>query len=301
MISFRHHVLTIVAVFLALAVGIVVGGGPLSDVGLSSAESEEPGGRDTGSDPRLEATQEALGYAGTLSRTLGRGATQDALADRPVALVRTPGAPDRRVGELETVVSDAGGSVTATYALTETLLSPGEKSLVDTLGSQLAAQVEADGVEEDASTYVRLGQLLGRSAAAGGDEAADSDGTATAILQGLVGGDLVRATDEEAGRAPLVLVVLGEDLDEEADPILSGLLEGLATSARGVVTAGSTTTGTDGVLARVREGGGEIGSTVDGVEHGAGQVTTVLALAAAYDDTTGHFGAAGSDGVPPLG
>ena len=39
MITLRHHLLTIVAVFLALAAGIVLGGGPLSDVGPTVATS----------------------------------------------------------------------------------------------------------------------------------------------------------------------------------------------------------------------------------------------------------------------
>ncbi len=45
MITLRHHLLTIVAVFLALAAGIVLGGGPLSDVGATVATAgsgEEP-------------------------------------------------------------------------------------------------------------------------------------------------------------------------------------------------------------------------------------------------------------------
>ena len=33
MISYRHHIVSLVAVFLALAVGIVLGGGPLTELG----------------------------------------------------------------------------------------------------------------------------------------------------------------------------------------------------------------------------------------------------------------------------
>ena len=33
MISYRHHIVSLVAVFLALAVGVALGGGPLSDLG----------------------------------------------------------------------------------------------------------------------------------------------------------------------------------------------------------------------------------------------------------------------------
>ena len=44
MITLRHHLLTIVAVFLALAAGIVLGGGPLSDVGPTAATSSGESG-----------------------------------------------------------------------------------------------------------------------------------------------------------------------------------------------------------------------------------------------------------------
>ncbi|WP_180933381.1 copper transporter [Nocardioides ungokensis] len=36
MISYRHHVVSLVAVFLALAVGVVLGGGPLSELGRAA-------------------------------------------------------------------------------------------------------------------------------------------------------------------------------------------------------------------------------------------------------------------------
>ena len=36
MISYRHHIVSLVAVFLALAVGIVLGGGPLTDLGRAA-------------------------------------------------------------------------------------------------------------------------------------------------------------------------------------------------------------------------------------------------------------------------
>ena len=39
MISFRQHVVTLVAVFLALAIGVVLGGGPLSEVGRDALTS----------------------------------------------------------------------------------------------------------------------------------------------------------------------------------------------------------------------------------------------------------------------
>ena len=63
--------------------------------------------------------------------------------------------------------------------------------------------------------------------------------------------------------------------------MLSGLVNGLATNAAGVVVVGDTDSAEDGELAALRSVklAGPI-STVDGVETTLGQVTTVLALIA---------------------
>ena len=40
MISYRHHIASLVAVFLALAAGVVLGGGPLSDLGRDALRDQ---------------------------------------------------------------------------------------------------------------------------------------------------------------------------------------------------------------------------------------------------------------------
>ena len=63
-ISFRYHIVSLVSVFLALAVGVALGGGPLSDIGRAD------GAADGGASSRTAAlsdrldTSGAAGYAG---------------------------------------------------------------------------------------------------------------------------------------------------------------------------------------------------------------------------------------------
>src|SRR5688572_33149223 len=80
-ITLRHHLLTIVAVFLALAAGIVLGGGPLSDVGptvaTSSGEQEAAPAEDRTRTDYTESVVSALGPATVGGR----------LEERSVALV----------------------------------------------------------------------------------------------------------------------------------------------------------------------------------------------------------------------
>jgi hypothetical protein len=160
--------------------------------------------------------------------------------------------------------------------------------------TQLGDEV-ADG---DAPTYERIGQLFGAAIATRQDKAAGAGQTATSIRQSLAGADLVTAPEQEPGRAPLVLVVLGDGVDND---ILAGLLTGLASRAQGVVVAGDTRSGANGDVAalRKRPEAAKV-ATIDGVELAVGQVTTVLALVRSLDERGGSFGASGSDGAVPL-
>ena len=62
-------------------------------------------------------------------------------------------------------LTEAGGTVTGSWAAEQALLDPNEKSLVDTLGSQLMTQLGNGVADEGASTYERLGQLVGTALA----------------------------------------------------------------------------------------------------------------------------------------
>ena len=107
MITLRHHLLTIVAVFLALAAGIVLGGGPLSDVGPTVATS----GQEQEAAPVEDRAQ--TDYTESVVSALGPATVAGRLAERSVALVTVPGADEQVVTALAEQVSAAGGTVGA--------------------------------------------------------------------------------------------------------------------------------------------------------------------------------------------
>lgn len=296
MISFRHHLLTIVAVFLALAVGVVLGGGPLAEVGARTPEAPSASDSPADSDP-------AASYGESFASAVTPSLISGKLADRQVALVTLPGVDEQVVSALSDQVAAAGGAVSARYALSEDMVDPGQKSLVDTLGSQLMTQQAKDGVATDASTYDRMGQLLGLAVATTTPEGEPVNGKARAIIDAVAGADLMTASSTPETKAPLVLLVVGGDADDDgSDAILAGLAAGLAQQAAGVVVAGRTADGGDGQLGRLRAGpaGAQV-ATVDGTDTAAGRATTILALARALGTKGGAFGASGSDGPVPLG
>lgn len=295
MITYRHHIASLVAVFLALAVGVVLGGGPLSELGRGEDSSSS-----SGADQRAAAAERAaaLGddFASKSAATLYGGR----LRGHPTAVLALPGVAEDDVEALSTQVAAAGGEIAGRYDLRAALLDPSERTLVDTLGSQLMTQLPAGTVDEGASTYVRMGQLLGVATATADDQPAPADGDATAVRKSLAAGELLQAADDGATRAPLVLVVLGDDADPD---VLAGLLEGLARTSSGVVVAGDSASGRPGgdlALLRSDPVGAEV-ATVDAVDTPVGQVTAVLALVRQLFGTGGSFGASGAEGAVPLG
>lgn len=303
MITYRHHIVSLVAVFLALGIGIALGGGPLSEIGRA-----EPG-------PTAKVSQSALddaraaGFGDDFAAATATALYKGGLTDHPVSILALPGADDEIVAELITQVEAAGGSVAGRYDVQPALVEPSEKSLVDTLGSQLLTQIGSGSVDAEASTYARMGQLLGLAIATTRETAQPAGDGAIAVRQSLAGAELMISPEEDAATAPLVLVVLGDDSaasgSTESDlngAILSGLLAGLSAKSNGVVVAGDTESGVDGGLAALRDQPvGDDVATVDGVESPLGQVTAVLALMRTFAGAGGSFGASGADGAVPLG
>ena len=291
--TFRQHLTTLVAVFVALAVGVVLGGGLLSDVTEAASQPADAQADD--------ATPQAA-YTDSFTGAVAPALVAGRLADRSVALVTVPGADEQVVTSLTERVTAAGGAVSGRYDLTATMVGPDQKTLVDTLGSQLMTQ-QKDAIAAEATTYDRIGQLLGLAVATGTPEGESTNGTGRAILESLTGADLLTAPAEVERRAPLVLLVLGDEpAAEGGDAILAGLVTGRARASAGVVVVGDTADGGEGQLGRLRaEPVSAQVATVDGVETTAGQVTSVLALARAVETDGGAFGASGADGPVPLG
>jgi Copper transport outer membrane protein, MctB len=291
LISFRQHVVTLVAVFLALAVGVVLGGGPLSEVGRDALTSTSARTNDRPADDKS-----AFGDA--FASAAATKLYDEQLAGRSVTLVSLPGVDQRVVEGLVGQIEHAAGTIEGKYAVQPALVDAGEKSLVDTLGSQLMTQLDSDVADEDAATYTRMGQLLGSAIATREKKGAEADQDIISIRQSLAGAELVAAPADEPELAPLVVVALGDNTD---DDILGGLLSGLATRAQGVVAVGETRSGANGDVAALRQRpeAAKV-ATVDGVELGVGQVTTVLTLVRSLDQRGGSFGASGSDGALPL-
>jgi copper transport outer membrane protein MctB len=282
-IRHRSYAVPLTAVLLALATGVALGAGPLTDTGSSASPA-----------PRVVTPAPGPTYADTFATSVAGALYHGGLSRRPVAVVTLPGADPATVAGLTAQVKAAGGQIAGTYAVDPQLVDAGQKSLVDTLGIQLAKQVRG-ATTADASTYPRIGQLLAVAIATRGKTAGQPDDDVAAVRQSLTAAKLV-AVPAGGQTAPLVLVVLGDPIDQT---MADGLVAGLAHGARGVVAVAPTH---DAVLAGLHaDGVTRHVTTVDGSETSAGRVAAVLGLVRAWTKQGGAFGASGSDGAVPLG
>lgn len=276
---------SIAAVVLALAVGIALGAGPLTSAAKDALVSDATGHGD--------AAVQGDGFGDAFAHQAAPGLYARRLSGHPVSIVAMPGASRAAVTGLAYEVRRAGGATPTVWTAGRSLTSPGDTTLVDTLGSQLLDQIGPGAADPEAPAYERMGQIIG-SAIASMDPSGEAAGADNAsIRESLAGAHLLSGHTDSTRLTPVVLVVLGDDVD---DRVLTPLLTGLESKTRALVV---TAAGRRGDLAAASTIKGV--TTVDGVTRPVGRVAAVLAAIRSLDTPGGSFGASGSDGAIPLG
>jgi hypothetical protein len=306
-IDFRYHLVSIVAIFLALAAGLVLGAGPLSNAvddkldaaGGSTSTSQDKLRAQVAANRRLEAFR--ADYADTIAPTV----LSERLPSREVALFALPGADDDTVDGLAADVRAAGGSVTTEVELSSDLLDPAGRQFAEGVASQ--ALDGATNVEETTgqSSYELVGGALGRAFLTADPGAAVYDRSAATIASAFAEAELISYDGEPTTRASLAVVVAGDvadDVQDGQDELVSTLVQALDATTEGVVLAGPPgSAGVDGYLTAVRERDtADSVSTVDVASSPDGLIVTVLVLAREAEGQSGHYGAVDpADGAMP--
>ncbi len=311
MISFRYHIVSIVSVFLALAIGVALGGGPLKGEVDNTLVNQVQADRSVKSDLRaqingLKATNEFTDqFAGQVAPTLLGGS----LKGRTVNLVVLPTAAQADVTSTADLVATAGGSVGGTLRVGDSLVDASNKQLVDELGSQLLDSASGVDVPADASPYERIGTLIARAIGTDKSGGAEVDGTADSILAGLSTAGMMSAEGDLHRRADLVLFIGGAgsgsaEQQQGSNTIVTTIAKAVDENTAGVVVAGPVASAHQGGLVKaVRDdviAARDI-STVDALGRTAGQVVAVMALAGQARGTTGHYGAVDAANGPMPG
>ena len=310
MISFRSHVVSLVAVFVALAIGIVLGAGPLQreDAAVDSGDSDAQAL--AAADERITELEQGTSFYDAFARATADPLVDRSLRRRAVTVVTLPGADADQVTRAVALVQRSGGTVAARVELTDKLLDVANRKLVEELTSQLLSSEEQPlpGADED-SGYVRLGQMLAFALVTTDNRGARPANGSESVLASLTTAELATVTGEVQRRGSLVVMVAGEpsgtsDQRRGAGDIVTSLARSLDDASDGVVLLGPMTSGArNGVLGALRAApsAAEV-SSVDVSDTGAGAILAVLALRAQADGDTLHLGTGSSaDGAFPDG
>ncbi|GAA5118450.1 copper transporter [Haloechinothrix salitolerans] len=309
MISLRYHIISIAAVFLALAVGVVLGSTTLSGTLLSSLSNEksELANQVTDLEAERNGLEARLADADAFAGAVGPKVVSGLLDKRTVLVVTTEGvAPSERDGVV-TLIEDAGGTVSGEIKLTEAFTDPSESEQV----SDIAIRLQPAGAKFPTSggPGALAGALLGETLLLDGESAKPqtSSGEREAAVSGLTDGGFIEVTDD-VRPAQLAVVLVGDRAQGTGAGDKAVTLARFATqldkAGAGAVLAGRTSAaGASGSIGVVRAdtAASDILSTVDNVDTQAGRVTTVLALREQLEDGTGRYGTAGNAEAPAPG
>ncbi|WP_132994143.1 copper transporter [Gordonia zhaorongruii] len=294
MITQRQHAISLIAVFLALALGVFLGSGFIGDRvnALTGTDRDKIG---TLQEERDNLSDEVSANKAFTSAISGR-LTKGLLKDKSVAVVTSPDAAEADVEALKGLVNDADGTFAGQIDLTTNFVQDQNASKLRTVidqsipaGSQLRVEYTDSGS--------RAGDLLGVAMLHrdGKRPASDSDrGTALAALSG---GDFIEYSEGTIKPADLVLVVTGGEMGGNSGAqgrTVGRLAAAMATRGQGGALVGRSGSAEGGSPIGVIRSDPQLGNavtTVDDVEKDTGRLTAILGLG---EEGKGRSGAYGS-------
>jgi hypothetical protein len=287
-ISLRTHAISLAAVFLALAIGVALGSGLLSNTVLSGLrdDKKELQNQINGLTDQKNALNEKLSAAGEFDSQMSPRILRDAMAGKSVVVFRTPDAADDDVDAVSRMAEQAGATVTGTISLTEEFVDANSaEKLLSVVNSPIVpagAQLSTKSVDQG----WQAGDLLGITLLINKDPKipAVDDQQRDTVLAALRDTGFLTYGTERIGAANTALVVTGGGLGDDAGnkgATVARFAAGLAPHGSGTVIAGrdGSSSGTSAVAVTRSDGALTAAvSTVDDVDATSGRITSVLAL-----------------------
>jgi hypothetical protein len=315
-IDFRYHLVSIVAVFLALAIGIVFGSTELQghtiDVlrSTNDAVSSELHATETQRDGFQAQASASTAFLQTAEPKL----LDKMLAGDRLVVITEPGASSAVTDGIKAAAAVAGATVTGTVALQPKFndLSGTTTAGLSTLNAGRAA---ADGTQlataADPATanQQQAAQLIATAIL---DKTANEQGLSTAdgqtVLQGYAQAGYLTYTGSPTTRATLAVIVIPQTppagAGDPANEILLAVAQQFAEASSATIVAGSTAGSAASASAMEVLRSSSVSSqvsTVDNADTLLGQITCIWALAGqAGGAKPNSYGMSGASAVTPV-
>jgi hypothetical protein len=308
-IGFRYHSLALASAVVTLAVGVVLGVGPLSQAQTTKHDEQTAAlqQRQDGLRGRLATLRARAADDHALAKALAGPLTANRLKGRTVVVIAAPGAAKALVRRTSADLTSAGATVTGTLSLTPTYVDP---SKAQSPLEDLALRLVPPGVEftDGASAIARVGTVLARSTVTAADKPSTAiDQKAAEVIAGLDELGALKLRGDPGRLAELAVVVAGPKAEGDqavtgARDALVGLVAALDEGSKGVLVVGATDSARQGgLIAQVRTSAATRNpSTVDTAGTVGGDLATVLALAEQAGGRAGDYGrGTGADALLP--
>ena len=316
MIDFRYHLVSIVAVFLALAIGIVLGSTALQGDTLDVLRSENNSLTNQLNAARTQvgSYSQLAGASDTFLQNAEPKLLSGLLTGDKIVLVTEPGASSGITAGVEKAAGYAGATVTGTVALQPKFndLSGTTRSTLAAINQQLAATdgTVLDTATDQATVYQQeAAQLIATAVLNLADgQLGLTVAQAQTLLSAYAKAGFLTTSGAPWNRATLAVIVAPENApsdsqNDQANQVLLALAAQFAEASAATVVAGPVTSSAlpSSAISALRGSGvsGQV-SSVDNADTTLGQISTIWALA---DQRAGgkpnSYGISGASAVSP--
>jgi hypothetical protein len=315
-IDFRYHLVSIVAVFLALAIGIVLGSTELQGNTIDVLRSSSNSLKNQLDQTQAERTtlQQELGNNLTFLATAEPRLLANELPGDRIVLVTEPGASSTVISGVKQAATEAGATVTGEVAIQPKFndLSGTTQSSLAQINSDLAGNTSlATPANEQTLDQQQAAQLIGTAILAtttAGETTGISTADATTLLGAYAQAGYITITPAVTDRATLAVIVTPDTApaDGQNDPgtqVLLAIAQEFAGESAATVVVGSTAGSAAGSpIAALRASSvASLVSTVDNADSIIGQVSTIWALAQQLrGQKPNSYGISGASAVSPV-
>ena len=316
MIDFRYHLVSLISVFLALAVGIVLGAGPLKEAIGDTLSGEVDALRSRAADLRteLDATEADLALSEEAFAAAAPDLLDGVMSRRRVAVISVGDVAPSVVEAVVERLGQGGAEVTATVQLTEAWTDPARRSYRQSLAGTLVDYLDPVP-EPSVGTPVELAEALAQSLSTHEPTDPDVLSADAQVVFGLLTEAGLVVVDGTVTVPADGFVVLAEPLvaetppadgePEPVDPDVAAHREEVVATTLQVSAAaqlrsrGAVVASGEAIVGAVFDALRDTTrmprvNTVESVDTVLGQVSVVLALGARMDGAVGHFGSSES-------
>jgi hypothetical protein len=305
MIDFRYHIVSIVAVFLALGLGLLVGATALQPtalgglISLSQREHEQIGAA-------LAANRQLNRQIDSNDQWAQANAPQllhGLLAGERVVVVEAPGASSQVVSGVSDALAEAGATVSGQVQIQDKFFDVSratQQQLTQLAQRFTPVAVSLQGSPVAQASQAIAGAILTRDGA-GQPVAGQRDSASAALLSGFGAEGFLAVNGQPDARATLAVVIIPDtpqstSISNPQSQRLVTLAQQLNLAGQGTVVAGSVDGSGPGSVIDVMRNGGRAGhlSSVANATRTIGQIVVAQALAEQLRGVSGSYGATSS-------